>query len=40
MPFVLYGYESWSLTSREQHELQVLENEVLMKIFGYKKKMK
>jgi hypothetical protein len=26
LPVVLYGCENWSLTLREQHNLQVLEN--------------
>ena len=34
LPIVLYGYESWSLTSREEHRLSVFENRVLRKIFG------
>jgi hypothetical protein len=34
---VLYGCETWSLTSREEHKLMVFENRVLSKIFGLKK---
>ena len=34
---VLYGCETWSLASREEHRLRVFENKVLRKIFGAKK---
>jgi hypothetical protein len=34
---VLYGYETWSLTFREEHRLRVFENRVLRKIFGPKR---
>jgi hypothetical protein len=34
LPAVLYGYETWSLTLREKHRLQVSENRVLRRIFG------
>jgi hypothetical protein len=34
---VLYGCETWSLTLREEHGLRVLENRVLMRIFGPKR---
>jgi len=33
LPVVLYGYETWSLTLREERKLKVFENMVL-KIFG------
>jgi hypothetical protein len=33
---VLYGCETWSLTSREQHRLMVFENRVLRRISGPK----
>jgi hypothetical protein len=33
----LYGYETWSLTLREEHGLRVFENRVLRGIFGPKK---
>jgi hypothetical protein len=33
---VLYGCETWSLTLREGHRLEVFENRVLRKIFGSK----
>jgi hypothetical protein len=33
---VLYGYETWSLTLRENHRLRVFENRVLRRIFGPK----
>jgi hypothetical protein len=31
---VLYGYETWSLTLREERRLRVFENRVLRRIFG------
>jgi hypothetical protein len=34
---VLYGYETWSLTLREEHRLRVIENRVLRNIFGPKR---
>jgi hypothetical protein len=34
---VLYGYETWSLTLREEHRLRVFENRLLRKIFGPKR---
>ena len=34
MPVVLYGYETWSLTLREEGKLRVFENMVLRRIFG------
>jgi hypothetical protein len=37
LPVVLYGCETWSLTSREEHRLKVSENRVLRKIFGPKR---
>ena len=33
---VLYGYETWSLTLREERSLQMFENRVLRRIFGPK----
>jgi len=33
---VLCGYETWSLTLREERRLKVFENRVLRKIFGHK----
>jgi len=36
LPFVLYGYETWSLTLREERRLRVFENRVL-RIFGLKR---
>jgi hypothetical protein len=33
-PFVLYGYETWSLTLREQNRSRVFENRVLRRIYG------
>ena len=32
----MYGFETWSLTLREEHRLRVFENKVLRKIFGTK----
>jgi hypothetical protein len=37
LPVVLYGYETWSLTLREEHILGVFENRVLKRIFGPKR---
>ena len=37
LPVVLYGYETWSLTLREEHKLRVFENRVLRKIFEPKR---
>jgi len=37
LPAVLYGCETWSLISWEEHKLRVFENRVLRKIFGPKK---
>ena len=34
---VLYGYETWSLTLREERRLRVFENRVLRRVFGPKK---
>jgi hypothetical protein len=36
LPVVLYGYETWSLTLREDHRLRVFENSV-RRIFGPKR---
>jgi len=36
-PVVLYGCETWSLTSREERRLRVFENRVLRRIFGPKR---
>jgi hypothetical protein len=36
LPVVLYGFESWCLTLREEHRLRVFENRVLRRIFGPK----
>jgi len=37
LPNVLYGYETWSLTLREERKLRVFENMVLRRIFGPRK---
>jgi hypothetical protein len=34
---VWYGCESWSLVLKEEHRLRAIENNVLRRIFGYKK---
>jgi hypothetical protein len=34
LPVVLYGYETWSVTLREEHRLRVCENRVMRRIFG------
>jgi hypothetical protein len=33
LPIVLYGYEIWSFTPREEHRLRVFENRILRRIF-------
>jgi hypothetical protein len=37
LPVVLYGFETWSLTLREERRLGVFENWVLRGIFGLKR---
>jgi len=37
LPVVLYGCETWSLTSKEECRLRVFENRVLRRIFGPKR---
>jgi hypothetical protein len=37
LPIVLYGWETWSLTLREEQRLGVFENRVLRRIFGPKR---
>jgi hypothetical protein len=37
LPVVLYRFETWSLTLREEHRLRVFENRVLRRIFGPKR---
>jgi hypothetical protein len=37
LPIVLYGYETWSLTLREEHRLRFFEERVLRRIFGTKR---
>jgi hypothetical protein len=37
LPVVLYVYESWSLTLREERKLRVFVNRVLRRIFGWKR---
>ena len=36
LPLVLYGWETWSLTLREERRLGMIENKVLRGIFGPK----
>jgi hypothetical protein len=36
LPVVLYGWETWSLTLRDDRRLRVFENRVLRRIFGPK----
>ena len=38
LPVLLYGYETWSLTLREEKRLRVFEKWVLRKIFGDRRK--
>ena len=37
LPAILHGYETWSLTLREEHRLRAFENKVLRKIFEAKR---
>jgi hypothetical protein len=37
LPVVLYGWETWSLTLKEEHRLRVFENRVLRRIFAPKR---
>jgi hypothetical protein len=37
LPVILHGYETLSLTLREEHRLRVFENRVLRRIFGPKR---
>jgi hypothetical protein len=37
LPVVLYWCETWSLTLREEHRLEMFENRVLRRIFGPKR---
>jgi hypothetical protein len=37
VPFVLYGFETWSLKLRKKHRLRVFENRVLRTIFRLKR---
>ena len=37
LPDILCGYETWSLTLREERRLRVFENRVLRRIFGPKR---
>ena len=36
LPVILYGFETWSLTPREERRLRIFENRVLRRIFGPK----
>jgi hypothetical protein len=37
LPLVLYGFETWSLTLKEERRLRVCENRVLRRLFGPKR---
>jgi hypothetical protein len=37
LPVVLYGFETWSLTLREEHRLRLFENRALRIIVGPKR---
>jgi hypothetical protein len=37
LPVVLYGFEIWSFTLRQEHRLRVFDNRVLKRIFGPKR---
>jgi hypothetical protein len=36
LPVVVYGYETWFLTLREEHRLKIFENRMLRRVFGPK----
>jgi hypothetical protein len=33
LPVALYGYETWSLTLKEEHRLRLFEKRVLWRVF-------
>jgi hypothetical protein len=37
LPVVLYGCKIWFLTLRQEHRLEIFENNVLRRIFGSKR---
>jgi len=37
LPVILYEYETWSLTLREESRVKVFENRMLRRIFGPKR---
>ena len=37
LPIVLYGFETWSLTLREERRLRVFKNKMLRRVFGPKR---
>jgi len=37
LPVVLYGFETWSLTLREERRLRVFKNRLLSRVFGSKR---
>jgi hypothetical protein len=37
LPVVLYGWEKWPITLKEEYRLRVFENRVLRRIFGQKR---
>ena len=37
LSFVLYGFETWLLTLREEHRLRVFENRIVRRVFGPKR---
>jgi hypothetical protein len=37
LPIALYGFETCSLTLREEHRLRAFENRILRRIFGPKR---
>jgi hypothetical protein len=34
LPVILYGYGTWSVTTRDEHRLMMFDNRVLRRIFG------
>jgi hypothetical protein len=37
LPVVLYGYETWSLTLKEERRLRVSQNRLLRRVFGLRR---
>jgi len=37
LPVVLYEFETWSVTLKDEHKLKMFENGVLRRIFGHRR---